>query len=74
MTLGEQIANLIRINRDSLGWSQEDLAQEIGGHGPSISKYESGTHSGMKLDTLERIAAAFGLKVEIRFVRDRKKG
>lgn len=46
------------------GWSQSDLARVIGSLQPVISRLERGT-SNPSLQTLERIAKAFDLKLTV---------
>jgi transcriptional regulator with XRE-family HTH domain len=58
LTFGERV----RRRRDSLGITQEALAQKIGIHRPVLSDIETGQHS-PTLRTIERVASALGLTV-----------
>lgn len=47
--------------------TQEALAAEVGTAHNAVSRWESGK-DGFRLSTLERIATALGMAVEVRFV------
>lgn len=53
--------------RNSLGWTQEQLAERTGLAQSNIARIEAGRYSS-RLDTLALIAEAFGCKVD--FIRD----
>lgn len=60
VTLGE----LIRVNRESKGWSQRELSRRCGVPGPTISRIESGERLG-GIDTVLRITGALGIDPEL---------
>jgi len=62
-----ELARRVRAARESKGLSQERLAQLVGTKQPSIARLESGKVI-PKLDLLERIAAAIGMRLDVRFV------
>jgi ribosome-binding protein aMBF1 (putative translation factor) len=61
-----ELARLIRDARVRAGLSQRDLAERIGSTQPTISRLEDAGYEGHSLTTLRRIAAALGLRIEIR--------
>jgi transcriptional regulator with XRE-family HTH domain len=61
-TIGSQIFSL----RENRGWSQEQLASEVGMAQPRISVLEGGTDCSLR--TLKRVASAFDVAVVVRFV------
>ncbi len=54
------LARRMRLLRASRGWSQETLAELSGLHRTYISGIERGSRN-IGIDTLEKLAAAFGL-------------
>jgi transcriptional regulator with XRE-family HTH domain len=62
------IAYQIRAIRDSLGWSQERLAKEVGMPQNAVSRLESPDYGRPTLTTLRRLAAAFDVGLVVRFV------
>jgi DNA-binding XRE family transcriptional regulator len=54
--------------RDQKGLSQQDLAKLMGTSQQAISRIESGEYEGFTLKTLEKIAEATGMRVNIEFV------
>jgi transcriptional regulator with XRE-family HTH domain len=61
------IAHQIRAIRDSLGWSQERLAEEVGMNQNAISRLESPDYGKPTISTLKRLAAAFDVSLIVRF-------
>lgn len=61
---GENRARLIKV-REAAGWFKHDLATEAGIHESQVSRIESGK-SNPSLATLEAIAAALGLVVDVK--------
>jgi transcriptional regulator with XRE-family HTH domain len=53
--------------RTSAGLTQQQLADRIGMHQSAIARLEDADYDGHSLKTLERIAAALGKRLEIRF-------
>jgi transcriptional regulator with XRE-family HTH domain len=53
--------------RETRGWTQAQLAEQLGVHQPVISKLEGGGTKDVKLSTLVRVAAALGARVRIIF-------
>jgi len=62
------IAHQIQINRLERNWSQKDLAERLGTSQSAISRYEDSSYGKYSLDTLFRIASAFDIGIQIRFV------
>jgi HTH-type transcriptional regulator/antitoxin HipB len=62
------LAEQVRAFRLDKGLSQEELAQRIGSTQPAIARLEAGGLS-PTLGTLERIAEALDLRLDIRFAR-----
>lgn len=59
----------IRATREALGMSSSDLAKRMGVSSQQISQYEAAEVAGtMKLQTLERVAAALGASVHYAIV------
>ena len=54
--------------RDRKGLSQQELAKLMGTSQQAISRLESGEYDGFTLKTLEKIAEATGMRVNIEFV------
>lgn len=66
MTIGE----MIRKERKRCGWSQEQLALEVGITGRAISNYENGKRDPQMI-TLGKILGALGMRIQ--FVRMEEK-
>jgi transcriptional regulator with XRE-family HTH domain len=66
--LNKTIAYQIRATRDLLGWSQEQLAVEVGMNQNAISRLESPDYGKPTLTTLKRLASAFDVALVVRFV------
>jgi len=62
------VAQLIYEARNKAGLSQAELADRIGTRQSVISRLEDADYEGHSLSMLQRIAAALGLSVEIRFL------
>lgn len=58
-------ATLIRTTRERAGLSQLELARRAGTSQPAVSRYESGVSS-PAVDTLDRLLAAMGARLELR--------
>ena len=56
------VADSIRREREKRGWSQAELARRIGVSQPMVNIYEHGKNK-PKMQTLEKMAAAFGVSV-----------
>jgi ribosome-binding protein aMBF1 (putative translation factor) len=61
------VAQLIYATRTKAGLSQADLAERIGTKQSVISRLEDADYEGHSLSMLQRIAAALGRSLEIRF-------
>ena len=61
------VAQLIYAARTKAGLSQEELAERVGTKQSVISRLEDADYEGHSLSMLQRIAAALGQCVEIRF-------
>ncbi|WP_373533124.1 helix-turn-helix transcriptional regulator [Vampirovibrio sp.] len=64
----EVTMQIIRARYDA-GLTQQQLAEKIGTRQSVISRIESFDYSGMNLRTLQRIAEALGLEVDIQLKR-----
>ena len=58
--------------RTAAGLTQRELAELVGTSHSVISRLESDDYDGYSLPTLQRVAAALGQRVEIRFLPIRK--
>lgn len=69
----EQIDYGARIKdlRTQLGWEQKELARRSGVHVVTLSKLERGHEASPKIDTLAKIARAFGIPLEVLIRRKR---
>ncbi|PWU16354.1 MAG: transcriptional regulator [Verrucomicrobia bacterium] len=66
------VAQLIYDARNRAGLSQAELAERIGTRQSVISRLEDADYEGHSLGMLQRIAAALGQCIEIRFLRPTK--
>jgi ribosome-binding protein aMBF1 (putative translation factor) len=66
------VAQLIYEARNKAGISQAELAEKIGTRQSVISRLEDADYDGHSLTMLQRIAAALGQCVEIRFMAPEK--
>ena len=57
--------------RGQAGLTQRELAQRVGTHQSVIARLEDADYDGHSLNMLQRIAAALGKRVEIKFVSPR---
>ncbi len=53
--------------RTAAGWTQKQLAEKIGTQQPVIARLEDADYEGHTVSMLQRIAAAFDKRIEIRF-------
>lgn len=67
----KRLGNTIRLERTKCGLKQKELAQKAGISNGSMNRYEKGLKVA-KLSTLEKIAAAMGMKIEVRFVKEER--
>lgn len=67
------IGELIRQSRAARGWSQQELARQVGTSQSYISRIEDANYDRLMLSTLQRIAAALSRRVEIRLPVVREK-
>lgn len=58
-----EIASKIRATRDSLGWTQNELAERAGLSRPTVARVERGDD--ISTATLEKIALALDLTIEL---------
>lgn len=63
-----ELGETVRLRREELGWSQSDLGRRAGMPQSSIARFE---HGGTQptLPTLERLAEALGLVLNVRMDR-----
>jgi transcriptional regulator with XRE-family HTH domain len=66
--LNSLIAFQIRALRKRRGWSQDDLAAEMGTKQSAISRIEDPDYSTWKIETLRKAARAFDLALVVKFV------
>lgn len=57
----------IKALREERGLSQEDVAQMIGTKQSGVSRLERADYSAWKIETLRKVARAFGVRLRIRF-------
>lgn len=62
----EDLARLVIKHRATLGLSQQELARRVGTSNSAISRLESGRHK-TSVDTLQRVAAALGVRFVLGF-------
>ncbi len=62
------IAGKIRALRTKAGLSQREFAQRIGTSASNICRLEHADYQGHSLSMLRRIAAAFKMRVDVRFL------
>jgi transcriptional regulator with XRE-family HTH domain len=62
------VSSVIHEARSAAGLTQQQLAERVGMHQSAIARLEDADYDGHSLKTLERIAFAFGKRIEIRFV------
>jgi len=68
------VAQLIYAARTKAGLSQAELAGRLGTRQSVISRLEDADYEGHSLTMLQRIAAALGQRIEIRFLPPAKAG
>ena len=68
-----EVAQMIYDARTKAGLSQRELADLIGSRQPVIARLEGADYEGHSLTMLQRIAAALGQRLELRFVPRRKR-
>lgn len=56
------ISKWVRDRRTRAGWTQEQLAQQLGCRQPDVSDLENGHHT-PSMETLKKIASAFGVSL-----------
>lgn len=66
-----EIAEMIHQVRTSAGLTQRQLAKRVGTTASVISRLEDAEYEGHSMTMLRRIAAALGLRVEVRFVSNK---
>jgi transcriptional regulator with XRE-family HTH domain len=64
LTLGEEI----RAARVGAGLTQQQLAEKVGTQQPAIARLEDADYDSHSINTLERIAAALGKRLQVRFI------
>jgi transcriptional regulator with XRE-family HTH domain len=61
---GSAIGEKVYWHRDARGWTQEELAKESGVSATTISHIESGAIERPRMNTVRRLARAFGTSTE----------
>lgn len=64
--INAKIAQMVLAERRKRGWTQQSLADKAGIARVSVNYVEAGSRK-IRTTTLEKLARAFGLDVEIRF-------
>src|SRR4051812_1560414 len=64
LSIGEQLVQL----RTHAGLTQSEVAKKVGTTASAISRYENAEYDRYELKTLQKIAAACGGNLEIKFV------
>ena len=64
----ESMGLILRKERESKGYSLEELARRAGMHKPAVSKLETDPDANPTIETLARYAAALGKRIEIRII------
>lgn len=62
----EELGRMLRDIRVKQGWSQKDMAKELGSTQATLSYLENGKVN-VTIDTLARYAEFFGYEMEVRF-------
>lgn len=65
------IARVVIHGRGARGWTQQQLADELGTTNTAVSRIESGRHA-VSLDTLQRLSDVLGVAFTIRPTRWRR--
>jgi len=68
-----EIARAIHTLRERAGLSQRELAKLVGTSASAICRLEDADYQGHSLSMLQRIGAALGQRVELRFVPVKKR-
>src|SRR3982751_2036640 len=66
-TINLRVAQLVHDARVAAGLTQKQLAEMVGTGQSAIARLEDADYEGHSLSMLRRVAAALGMKVEIRF-------
>lgn len=69
-----EIAQMIYDARTKAGLSQRELADLVGTKQPVIARLEDADYEGHSLTMLQRIAGALGQRLELRLVREKRRG
>ena len=64
----KRVGEMVKRLREERNWSQVQLGAMIGVDGGRISRIESGAYN-IQLETLVRLANAFGVALDIQFIR-----
>ena len=62
----EELARIVRVRRAALGWTQTELAAQMGSRAAAVSRIESGQYA-TNAQTLKKLADAFGVRAVIGF-------
>jgi len=65
--VGTSLAIQIRLLREKLGWTQEELAQRMGKRQETISQWENPDYGRYTLNTLKELASAYDVALLVRF-------
>lgn len=65
--LGASIATQLVVLREQRGLTQEELAQQIGTHQPSVSRFENVNRAAWNISSLKKIATALGVRLKVSF-------
>jgi transcriptional regulator with XRE-family HTH domain len=67
-TVNAQVAQALFRERTKRGLTQQKLADLVGMRQPAIARLEDADYGGRTLSTIEKIARALGMRVEVRLV------
>ena len=66
--VGTGLAFQIKLIREKNGWTQQELADSVGSHQPTIHQWEDPDYGNHTLNSLKSLASAFDLGLMVKFV------
>ena len=66
--VGTGLAFQIKLIREKNGWTQQELADRVGSHQPTIHQWENPDYGNHTLNSLKSLASAFDLGLMVKFV------
>ena len=67
----KRVGKIIRLEREKKKLKQKELAEKAGINNCSLNRFEKGLKVA-KLSTLEKIAAAMGMRIEVSLVEEKR--